>query len=351
MKHYYLYIFVLLAFASCKKVKSELEGTNQPIPIYKVSGLINGDSLNLTVNGTTALMSHGTGSLNGVGTYYTKFENKETNQIIKFSLTEPEIKSEDISNYSTSNKDIKFLTHQSNCYNFNYSSPPQDSPLLMILSNEGNWIHNTTLTFNEYGIYEVPLRFKAFSSQTFYHTIEHGFEPNHSADFSLENTVTDIKFTSFEKNNNHSWYLDGELIGTAFDGFFTVKTGLHEITHTITDKIGNTVKKSHIFYSHYNQLKWILNTNKCYPTMVENNFERAIISYQENGVVYSSEHAEENEDHVIKITDIEYFIENQNNGKISFKFTASFSGTLLSPDLLQKKKLTNFTATCKYVIQ
>lgn len=352
MKYNFFYIFILLAFISCKKVQSDLEGINQSKPIYKISGLIDNQAIDFIVNDTTIFMNNGIGNLNGITTYYTEFENKKNNQSFKFSLTAPEAKYKSLSSYTDESRSINFLVHQANCYSFGYSNTPLNPTILMISRNDNHWIHGTSLIkYDQYGIYKIPLRFKALSSRTFYHTIKHGFEPNYSADFFLENTLNGIQFKSIEKGNTHSWFLDGTNIGIGTNGIISVNTGVHSLTHFIHDQFGNEFEKNHVFYTESNQLKWILEVEKCYYTSNVNNFERAIISYKENGIVYSSEYAEENSDLTIEINDIEYFIEKENNGKISFKFTANFSGTLLNADLSKKKELSNISATCKYIIK
>ncbi|MDX1350132.1 MAG: hypothetical protein R3279_07790 [Putridiphycobacter sp.] len=346
-----LYILLMLAFASCKKIKSDLENAASNLPIYKIEGSINNESFDYTVNDTSIFMNHGIADMNGVTTFFSEFSNEDNSTALKLEVLAPEKIYKELNQYQLGDQLVPFLVHQAGCYDLDFSVSPPNPPLIYF-QEEDNFTSDKPVELEGYGIFEIPVRFKGLSSETYSITIKHGFEPTlFSAAFTVATKLDGISVKSDNITDNHQWFLDGVALCQDYSCLFTTENGLHNITHIITDHLGNTCTDNQIIYVYGNTVKWQLETNACSSETQSNNFGEVIITYTENNETYSSAFASENENLKFAIQNIEYFRESPTSNAISFKFDTSFSGTLYNADKSKKKILSDVRGTCKYKIE
>lgn len=352
MKKNILYITIAFTLLSCEKIQSKMEIDNNTTPIYKMSGRLNEQAFNYTVNDTNVFMSHGEEKMNGVTTFFTHFEDTENSSSLKISVIAPEKIYQHITDYSTEDRVVNYLLHEPGCYYFGFTETPANPPLV-IHEQDGNFVNEPNIDIEGYGIYNIPIRFKGLSNETFNYTINHGFEAqNLLAEYVLTSDNSGIKFHSVFEEYKHEWFLDGEKITENNSGSTTVLNGVHTLVHIMSDNFGNRNSARSIFYTHANNIKWTLKTEECIaPPTSTTNFERLVLEYTKDGEVYSSAFSEENINHTFKIKNTEYFLDEINNASISIKFDVEFSGTLHNADKSKKIMFSEVTGTCKYKIQ
>ncbi len=345
---FYIVLISFLALGSCKKLETPLTGTENMVPIYKMSGLINGEQTDFFVDNDSVFMNYGIEKHHNISSFYTVFENKDKETSIKFSITTAE-KNYNLQQLPTEDRLINFLVHEAGTYKLGFDNPPPNPPIILYLENN-QFISGNSITYNEYGIYDLEVKFKGHSNRTFVQTINHGFSEAESADFELYNTQDGIYYSCYNSANTHEWFLDGDKIGDEMNGLILTSTGIHTITHKETDPWGITKEFSHIFYVSQGKIKWKFNTDLENDISEHNNYDHIAITYTQNGIDYSSTHTNQNILKKFHIKNIEYFKENENNDVISLKFDAIFDVTLNSEDN-QKLELKNFKGTCKYILQ
>ena len=338
MKKITLYILFLLLATGCKKIQSDLENTINTEPIYKIKGQMDMLPFDFIMDGSNVLMNYGEESVNGVPAFYTVFEDIENSKALKLSIIAPE--------------KISFLVHQPGCYNLGFSETPPNPPIIMCQVNGQQFENTESINLLGYGMYDIPVRFKGLSSETFSFTINHGFNStNWVAHFNVHSSQSGIVFESNNSSDNHQWFLDGQAIGQNANGIFTTSNGIHTLNHLLSDNLGNKCNYSQIFYVHENEVKWLFKTDPCSSSVNESNFESVLITYKDKGVTYSSAFSEENIDNSLSLKNIEYFIENSSSSAISVKFDIAFNGVLYNEDKSKKIELSDVEGTCKYTIE
>lgn len=356
MKKIIIYILSIIALASCKKIESNLENTANPDPIYKMQGNINDQPFDYTLNGTSVFMNNGVESMNGVPAFYTEFESIDNSTTIRLSLISPEKIYKEITQYPIGKQDLSFLVHKTGCFNLGFSETPVNPPYIMIQDIGAEQFENKeTIEVEEYGVFEIPIRFKGISNDTYTFTVNHGFEnPDWHGRFNVSAVQSGINFGSQFLNNSHQWFIDGQAVGQSASGFFAIDTsfnGLHTLSHYMTDNQGNKCEYSQIIYVYSNDIKWVFENTQCSPDPIASNFEHIIISFEENGEEYSSAFSEDNSNTKFTIDNIEYFLENSNSSAISVKFDAAFSGILYNENKSKKLVLSDVIGTFKYTIE
>ena len=350
MKINVLYILVLtgLVLGSCKKLQSPLSGTENAIPIYKMAGEIDDGLANFTVDNSKIVMRSGYEKQDRIPSYYTIFEDKENNTSIKFSITSRK-KGHDIQQMPTEDKDMNFLVHEPGRYKFGFDNPPPNVPIVSFLNNN-HFISTTAITFNEYGIYDLDLKFKGQSSRTFKQTINHGFNDGQNGDFEIYNLNSGIYFGCIGTGNTHQWFLDGNKESDKSHDTLFISTGIHSLRHIETDPLGNVKEFSRIFYVGQGSLRWTFTTDLEQDIPEHNNFDHITITYVKDGIAYTSFRAYQNHSNIFAIKNIEYFNEDENSDVVSLKFDVSFDAVLYS-ETGEKMELKNFIGTCKYVLK
>jgi hypothetical protein len=341
-----LFLMTLTLMVGCKKIKPPVDESQANEPIYKLEGIMNGDSLNLYVDDSTVFIDNSPYNINGIEAYASTISDAQN----KFELTavviRPEIFLDQEGVKLIENKDVDYFIQQEVCFEADFGTTNQANNFKINIDGESYLGPNFYVP--EYGVYDAVLNFPNINSLSYHLPIKAGFN----------NEILNPYFEMYSSNNNinflgdnaptlsHKWYINDDIVSNnALDtiSIWNYPTGIHYIKHEVTDNYGNVAEHQTLFYLSGGDIYWMLKLdNSCSNSnVVKNNYGRGFIEATYNGETYTSVFNLANQANKLKIYNIEYFI-NPNTQSIEFiKFNLDFDAELKNAELNKTLNLEN----------
>lgn len=151
-----------------------------------------------------------------------------------------------------------------------------------------NWIH----TISEPGVYDIRLdaEFNGQTVSSLENKVYLGFENPSWGYFNVQELGGgEFEFTSYVQNNGATveWEIDGNLVSTGTSSTAFLSQGVHKVKMKVTDPEGNTYSREQNVG--YNATDYVESFNFVKP-VGKDLYNTVIISYESNGVTYSSKH-------------------------------------------------------------
>ncbi len=339
-------LFIAISIFSCKKIEPPFDDKDKNDPIYKVQGLMNGDSLNIYVDDTTVFVSEYPHSINGVESYVSEIHDVANAISLRFILIRPEIliNAEGINFFQ--NEYINYLVHESKCIKIKFSDNEFQENYFYINQN-GQYIKSNTINLLEYGNYVFPVKFSNISPNEFHLPIKYGFSEDYLDPYFTVTSSNDTLYFNADNNDlNHTWRLNNEIISNQPNGFVKVENGVHNLTHEIKDGFDNKGSYAALVSFSMNEFSWITDYKSCDGSTISNNYGKAIIEMNVKNQLFSTAHQSSNNDYKIKVSDIEYFgLLGGSNSTKKIKFTIEFDADLKNKNNTESIQLRKMKAT------
>lgn len=342
---FYIIAFALLTLTfSCKKINPPVDETEANEPIYKLEGLMDGDSLKLYVNDSTVFINTSPYDYNGIDGYTSTMSDLENDFEISITVLRPEIFLDEEGVKLIEKKNVHYLLDQPVCLTSDFGSS----------SNQNNYFHinlggqefsGGNFGVKSYGIYEASLNFSNINTQTYTLPIKVGFKDEIlNPYFELQDIGNNVIYFNPDNNDNsisHAWRIDDEFVTDTIGFSKTLSFGIHYVEHIVTDQYNNMASYKTLCFVNANALQWVFKAeeNHCQNQNYNaNNYGRAFIEILKDGEYFSTINNPTNSIYNIKIFNIE-FITTEN--KQFAKFNVEFDAELLNKNETESLLLTN----------
>ncbi len=344
-----IYILTIVSFlfsVGCKKIKPPVDESEANDPIYKIEGLMNGDSLKLYVDDSTVFIDNALYDFNGIEAYSSTIHDVENDFELRVVVVRPEIFIDEDGVKLIENKDVDFLINQEVCLQADFGTSNQSNNFQIKLDN-ANFDGGTFFTHG-YGKYEANLQFPNINSNSYQLDLPVGF--NHSVlipTFQLFGYNNDAVYFYADTNQSittHKWYVDDNMISAQSSFVDSFSFGLHTVKHEVTDQYGNIATHKTLFYMNNNNLEWVMkiNDNVCNnSSYVSNNYGRGFIEVVRKGEHFTSLYNPNNTAYKLKVTNIEYIVDSQTQSIKIIKFNLNFDAELKNADQTETILLEN----------
>ena len=344
MKHIWLYmIAVTVVFAACKKEPlPELPEGNDPI--YTMSGLVDGDSLNWNVGLESVVLNKGVSEENGVLLYYGEMESITTGEKIRLEFTRQERQKIGTNFNVFRSYNVPFLVHEKGKVEFDFGGVGNEVNNLQIIDSNGNPAKTDNHEIEEFGYHNIRMRFRHYGGHEFSVLVKHGYQDKDLvSDFHAQgdNDLIILEPKGDAEAYSHEWYIDHTLVSTemAYEG--TAQDGIHTIMHRVFDADGNSSFSNGLFRFKGGKEFWSMKINQSPDYEYEAyNYGRVIVSMYKDGEWYSSDHAVSNKGNHLNANNA-LFIPNEEEGQPLMSFDYNFSVTLHNDTQTDSLELSN----------
>lgn len=299
MRHFFLYTIIILASACTKLVDMPI--TNGPQ--FETSMVMTRDSSGVTITDSIKIVAGDDGAVydsysevrNGVKVFVGEFTFEDGTKKLRFEYfdhSKPYDFADGLSLLNTATEFADFSSPFIGVLNVDSSVIHGQNVSAMNWSINGMQSNQGNYQISEPGIYDVELEveFSGGSSNTIRNTVYLGFE---NPVWGYFNTTDlgggEFEFQSVVQNSSATvqWIIDDTLVYQQNDLITSVGQGVHKIKMHVTDAEGHHYSRErnigyygNHFVEAFNFIK--LNTKDLHNTL--------IISYENNGTVYSSKH-------------------------------------------------------------
>lgn len=343
MKNIWLYVIVIAVAAACKKVPlPELPEGNSPI--YTMSGLVDGDSLNWDVGLESVVINKGVSEENGVLLYYGEMESISTGEKIRLEFTRQERQKIGTNFNVFKTYNVPFLVHEKGKVEFDFGGVGNEVNNLRIADSKGQFVRTYNHEMPEFGYNNLRIKFDNYSSQEFNILVKHGYQDKDLiSDFHIQgdNDSIILEPKGEAEYYSHEWYIDHALVGTEMEYKGTAQDGIHTVMHRVFDADGNSSYSNSLFRFKGGKEFWSMkiNQNPAYEFEAYN-YGRVIVSMYKDGEWYSSEHAVSNKGNHLNANNA-LFIPNEEEGQPLMSFDYNFSVTLHNETQTDSLELSN----------
>lgn len=343
-KFYYVIAVFSIALVSCKKEPlPELPEENSPY--YKIKGLVNQDLIDWSVGLDNVTISYGTGSMNGVQTCYGQINSAETGEAIKFEILRPEkfFNGSQITIIPTSG--LKYFVHRPGAIKFNFGANFSQFNYFLIKNNSNDFVSMDLIHFEEYGVYNLELKFLDYSSSSFMLPVKYGFEEEiMNARFNCMGDGSSIVATPENTDGHHKWYIDGDLVSEETILSMALQNGIYSLKHKYADDYGNEAEYCTLIRLKNDNFYWQLRYFYEQPSQNVSNYGKVIISYLKNGEWYSSTNSSDNLKNLFSVANIKTLV-GANLEPQSCMFDFNFSSILTNENQTDSLYLPEMTGT------
>jgi hypothetical protein len=305
MKKVLLFISVVAVLSACKKEPlPDLPEDNTPF--YLINGLMNGDSVSLSVGQEGITFAQGTTTNNGIESYFGLINSPSDNLEIRMDFTRPQkpMSASGLSVFDYSQ--LGYLVDNPGCVGFSFGSNQMQSNYLEIKDEQNNFESATQVDFEEFGKFDVDLRFSNFSQEVFTVPVNFGFEENQlNPDFYLIPQTDSVLFSPTQPDGNHQWFVDGSLASNESTHTDAYSIGIHTVEHKLRDEYGNVSTHFTLMRITDYVLDWKMDMNTCTPAP-SNNYGKVIITIIKDGEEYSSRSTPVNLSNVFSASNLEF---------------------------------------------
>lgn len=335
-------ILAILLVACEKEPYPELPLGNDPI--YSVKGLINSDSLNLTVGLENVEIKSGTSNKNGLTTYYGEMSNavKDEKFRLEFIQLEKERTNEGYNVFES--EKLSLLVHENAKMIFDFGGVGNQKNNFSLEDKNGNFVNTDIMNLTEFGLIEGRAMFTDYGSEVFDFSFMHGFENKELiSNFSVQGANNILLVQALDEFEVNEWYINDLLVGTGTFYSGEIEDGIYQITHRIVDAVGNESNTSRIVRFKGGKDFWEMTTNYAPEETFETyNYGRVVVSMYKNGEWFTSEFTPDNKMVDFNLNGIQ-IIQNQLSGKPFVAFNFNFSCKLENQDKSAELNLSNLT--------
>lgn len=347
MKKQILYIgLVLMTVVSCNKVPlPELPEENEPY--YSIKGNVGGDDVAVNVGEDGNVIHDGMTNINGVQAFYGELSSPENNLKFRIEIIEPELLDD---SYELIKEEIPLLHHEKGCVQLNFGAyGGSQLNFLLVENDQGDLVPASSVTFDEFGDYEIGFQFADYGLQTFKVPVRYGFQKTNlnagftATDAGVEDSLYLMADTVY---GIHNWYVDDQLFSTDINPVMKVQNGIYKITHEIVDQFDNRSQETNLIRYKGGHFYWQMNYEYCDDAIDKNNFGKVILSLEKDGVWYYSDVELSSVEESFSVDEIQYHVDSNLNPEwASFKF--ELNATLYSKDLSQSITLSDLEGKFK----
>lgn len=293
-KNYYLILMLSLAFFSCKK-ESLPELPEENSPYYKIKGLVNEDLIDWNVGLNNVTITYGTGDMNGVQTYYGQINSATDGKAIKIEVIRPERFFNGAKVTLIPTDGLSFFVQKSGAIKFNFGANFSQFNYFLIKNEANDFMSMDLVNFDEYGLYNLELKFLDYSSTPFVLPVKFGFEEELiNARFDCIGDGGSIVATPEKSAGKHKWFIDGNLVSEETVFIYTLQNGIYSLKHKFSDEFGNEAEYSTLVRIKNDQFYWQLKYFYEQPNQCVSNYGKVIVSFLKNGEWYNSENTLDN---------------------------------------------------------
>ena len=308
MRKIVAFLFVCFSLASCKKecLPQLPEDTGS---YYSIHGLMDGDSVDLNVGQDGVIMKQGVSSLNGVQTFYGQILSPSADLSIKIEFIRPEKTNTSIGHTAFDQNQLSFLIHESSCIDLGFGNNQDQLNYLLVKNSQGDFQPINQLVFDEFGIYDITMKFTDFSENTFTLPIKYGYDNlllNSDFKFITANGLINLEPVITE--GTHQWLIDGNLISNDETCSIEVGPGIYLVEHVLKDQDLNESSQSALVRMSNYSFDWVMNVDPC-PYTNNSNYGKVILTIESKGETYRSDKASVNLNNQFSVSNEAYFIE------------------------------------------
>ncbi|MGB1103837.1 MAG: hypothetical protein ACPG21_09435 [Crocinitomicaceae bacterium] len=330
---------------SCKKQElPELPEGNDPI--YKMSGNVNGEIVDLSVGENSVVMRHGISSMNGVKAYYGEMESLTSDDNLRIEFVRPEKEFTGMNYTLFEEGELPFLFHKKGKVKFDFGGVGNELNNLRIADDNGNFANVTTHEIQQYGYKTLRLKFDQYqdSNEEFNIILKHGFDDElMNPDFHVQTQLDTVIIQPIVSDYHHEWYIDGVLVGREVIYTNVLEDGIHQIIHIVRDDSGNEAFKTVLIRQKWSKEFWQMDVN--YTEEYEfspYNYGQMVVSMEKAGEWYRSDLSIENEMASFDVSDVT-FIPNASGDLPLVSFQFNFDAVLVNAAHTDSLILTDMT--------
>ncbi|MBI3133921.1 MAG: hypothetical protein HYZ14_04525 [Bacteroidetes bacterium] len=338
-------LLIALAMFSCKKEElPELPEANAPY--YSIRGLVNGDSINWVVGIDQTSLSFGTGSMNGIETYYGQINAGTGDMAIRVEILRPEIVYDGTTIAAVKTGETDYLVHKTGSIKFNFGMNYSQFNYVLVKNEFNDFEFMSEVPFDEYGVNNLVIKFTDYSSsESFNLPVRYGFEYNTvNPQFHSNGLGDTLVVTPETLDGMHSWYLNGQLVSQEPVFEKELADGIYELRHMINDLNSNEAEHTTLIRMKDGEFYWQMKYYYLSPEEPSSHFGNVIVSMYKDGTWYSSENAEQNLLSSFGIANIQTIIDAQFSPS-STRFDFDFGSTLFNENQSDSLYLPQMTGT------
>ena len=300
------FVLPIVFLVGCKKDPLPvLPDSNEPF--YQVRGLVNGDSINWVVGLDDATITHGISEMNGVQTFYGQIKDE---MALKIEILRPEIFFDGTSIEAIEGSQLVYLVHKPGSVKFNFGMNYSQLNYLLIKDEMNEFLVNDHIDFDEFGIYNVYLKFTDYGSESFIVPIKYGFEENELiACFNSSGDGNILHVHPITTEGTHQWILNGELVSEEAGFTKEMQNGIHTLTHKITDANFNEAEYTTLIRFVDGNFYWQLKYYYMPPAQASSNYSKVMVSFMKDGVWYTSSNSSSNLENKFDVSNIETIVD------------------------------------------
>jgi hypothetical protein len=307
MNNWRIYLVLVLALAACKKEPLPDLPEETP-PYFLIQGNINGNSVYYNVGQEGIKIAHGKTLVNGVETYFGQILSPSDDVLIKMEFTKPSKNYKAASFTAFDFGSLSYLVNKPGCINFGFGQNLTQIYNMEIKTDGGNFVQDSQIEFEEYGIYDVTFKFTDFNTTSYVIPVQYGFKNTQlNSDFELLASGTEVNFYPSTESGTHKWFINGALVSTDTTYFSEFPIGIHKVSHELTDEYGNKSTSVSLMRISDFVLNWKMSMNSCASSTNEvNNYGKVNVILQTDGEIYKSSNSLDNLSKSFSITNDTY---------------------------------------------
>ena len=346
-----LYIAILaLAVVSCKKEPLPDLPDETP-PYYSIDGYIDAEWINLNVGQEGILINQGTTYTNGVETYFGQIVCPSEDLLIKIEVIRPEAPLTPNGLVAMQEGFIPFLVHQQGCKSPSFGSNLLQANYLLIKDELGTFIPTSEIEFDEYGIYDVTMKFTDAGQSSYTIPVQYGYNSSLlNAEYSTFPLGDSVIFAAINQTGSHEWYVDGNYVSNEHEFHHQMDIGIHTVEHKLRDENNNEASYISLVRITDYVLDWQMDMNGCTGPSYESNYGNIMISVLTNGKEYRSDRSSSNSQSSVIVSDVQY-VGNASNVPSRVVFDFSFDAMLLDESGTDSLSLTDMSGTFNVGLQ
>lgn len=317
-------VLVVLVLASCKKVPlPDYPESNSPV--YTLRGQIDEDSFYVAV-GENADFLCGTSIMNGVETFYGQIESTPQDFLLRVDITKPERMPIKATDGGIIKENPDFLVHNPSCIRLEFGEAYDQMNNLLVKVND-KFVPLTNISYSEFGLYHLILKFTDFGPNEFDLPVRYGFEyQDINPKFTSSGTDNVLHLTANESAYSHKWFINEELVGEENSVSVPVQDGIHKVKHLIIDEAGNELVYVTLVRFKNGQYYWQMNYSYC-TNVEQSNYSKLMVSYRHGGIWYKSNKALSNGFKEIELSDVNFIGDEEGLLKMAY-FNLKFAAKL-----------------------
>jgi hypothetical protein len=336
-------LLVALALIGCKKEPLP-ELPEETGPYYSIQGYIDGEYIDLNVGQEGIKISQGVEYDNGVRSYFGQILSPIDDILIKIQFVRPErpMTSKGLDAFDLSN--LGFLVHEPGCISLDYGGSLVQPNYVLIKDEQGDFQAVNDVSFSEYGIHDMTIKFTDLGSNSFQVPVNYGFN-----DVQLNSKFQSIEYGDsviFNPNNSsgtHEWYVDNYLVSGNTVCTTSVSNGVHLVEHRFKDENNNESIHSTLIRFTDSVFDWQMGLTPCSSTN-NSNYGKVTVTAVVDGETYKSHKAIDNLDKSFAVSNIEY-VGNYSAAPSRVVFDFYFESTLLNGNQTDSLSLTAMSGT------